>query len=150
MQALMRHKLKLCNSTFNSLFRLSSSSSCFHSSSSPLNSSPLSVSAHSTATNSFTTPWFTIQRRGNRVHASDIRVGNTIGKQGRIYEVLKVDHSHEGRGKATIKVELRDLIQGTKVSQRLGPDEDVEKAYLQEKTFMYMCTDQDGTVVLME
>ncbi|KAK2443120.1 elongation factor P (EF-P) family protein [Trifolium repens] len=152
MQALLRHKLKLCNSTFNSLFRLSSSS-YFHSYTSPLNSSlpsSTSVSAHSTATNSFTTPWSTIQRRGNRVHASDIRVGNTIGKQGRIYEVLKVEHSHEGRGKATIKVELRDLLQGTKVSQRMGPDEDVEKAYLQEKNFMYMCTDQDGTVVLMD
>ncbi|PNY09222.1 elongation factor p-like protein [Trifolium pratense] len=109
MQALMRHKLKLCNSTFNFFFKLSStsSSSYFHSYSSPLNSSlpsSTSVSAHSSAINSFTTPWSTIQRRGNRVHASDIRVGNTIGKQGRIYEVLKVDHSHEGRGKATIKM----------------------------------------------
>jgi hypothetical protein len=76
MQALMRHKLKLCNSTFNSLFRLSSSS-YFHSYTSPLNSSlpsSTSVSAHSTATNSFTTPWSTIQRRGNRVHASDVRI----------------------------------------------------------------------------
>jgi hypothetical protein len=76
MQALLRHKLKLCNSTFNSLFRLSSSS-YFHSYTSPLNSSlpsSTSVSAHSTATNSFTTPWSTIQRRGNRVHASDVRI----------------------------------------------------------------------------
>ncbi|XP_058787177.1 uncharacterized protein LOC131661601 [Vicia villosa] len=145
MQALLKHKLRLFNSNFNSLFRLSSSS-YLHSSPAPLNSLPSS----STATNSFTAPWSTIQRRGNRVFASDIRVGNTIGKQGRIYEVLKVDHSQEGRGKATIKVELRDVLQGTKVTQRLGTNEDFEKAYVQEKSFMYMCTDQDGTVVLMD
>ncbi|CAK8567066.1 unnamed protein product [Lathyrus sativus] len=145
MQALVRHKLRLFNSNFNSLFRLSSSS-YLHSSSAPLNS----PASSSTATNSFIAPWSIIQRRGNRVFASDIRVGNTIGKQGRIYEVLKVDHSQEGRGKATIKVELRDVLQGTKVTQRLGTNEDFEKAYVQEKTFMYMCTDQDGTVVLMD
>nr|XP_027190760.1 uncharacterized protein LOC101506432 isoform X1 [Cicer arietinum] len=153
MQALMRQKLRLCNSNFKSLFRLSSS--YLHSSSSspsPLNSQPFlpSASAHSTATNSFTAPWLTIQRRGIKVAASDIRVGNIIGKQDRIFEVLKVDHSHEGRGKATIKVELRDIGQGNKVTQRLGTDEDIERIYVHEKTFMYMCTDQDGTVVLMD
>ncbi|KAH1253673.1 Elongation factor P [Glycine max] len=64
--------------------------------------------------------------------------------------VLKVDHSHEGRGKATIKVELRDIDQGNKVTQRMGTDEDVERVYVQEKTFMFMCMDSDGTVVLMD
>ncbi|KAI5406521.1 hypothetical protein KIW84_053020 [Lathyrus oleraceus] len=106
MQALVRHKLRLFNSNFNSLFRISSSS-YLHSSSAPLNS----LASSSTATNSFTAPWSTIQRRGNRVFASD---------------VLKVDHSQEGRGKATIKVELRDVLQGTKVTQRLGTNEDFE------------------------
>lgn len=47
-------------------------------------------------------------------------------------------------------MELRDVLQGTKVTQRLGTNEDFEKAYVQEKTFMYMCTDQDGTIVLMD
>lgn len=149
MQAVMKQKLKLLyNSNFKSLFTLSSFK--FHSYSSPLNSLPHSSTSVSTATNSFTTPWSTIQRRGNKIVGSDIRVGKKIGKQGRIYEVLKVEHSHEGRGKATLKVELLDIIQGTKVSQRIATDEEFEKAYIQEKNFMYMCTDQDGTVVLMD
>ncbi|KAG5034793.1 hypothetical protein JHK87_009703 [Glycine soja] len=67
-----------------------------------------------------------------------------------LHQVLKVDHSHEGRGKATIKVELRDIDQGNKVTQRMGTDEDVERVYVQEKTFMFMCMDSDGTVVLMD
>ena len=145
MQSLIRHKSRLCNSNFNSLFKLSSSH--FHSYSSPLKSL---LPAHSTATNSFTAPWFSIQRRGNKVAASDVRVGNLIGQEGHIYEVLRVDHSHEGRGKATIKVELRDIGHGNKVTKRLGTDDNIEKIYVQEKSFMYMCTDQDGTVVLMD
>ncbi|CAL0333087.1 unnamed protein product [Lupinus luteus] len=95
-------------------------------------------------------PCFFIPSRGLRVSGSDVRVGNVIEKQGRIYEVLKVDHSHEGRGKATVKVELRDIAHGNKAIQRIATDEDIERVYVQEKSFMYMCTDQDGTVVLMD
>ncbi|KAL2336162.1 hypothetical protein Fmac_010608 [Flemingia macrophylla] len=147
MQALWL-RLRHSNSNTKSLFRLPSylyySYSC---SSSPLNLNSLPSPP---STSSFTSPWFASQRRGIKVSGSDIRVGNIIGKQGRIYEVLKVDHSHEGRGKATIKVELRDIGQGNKVTQRMGTDEDIERVYVQEKTFMFMCMDHDGTVVLMD
>lgn len=143
-------RLRFSNSNTKSLFKhLYSSYAC---SPSPLNlnSLPSPPSASSTATNLFTSPWSASQCRGIKVSGSDIRVGNIIGKQGRIYEVLKVDHSHEGRGKATIKVELRDIGQGNKVTQRMGTDEDIERVYVQEKTFMFMCMDHDGTVVLMD
>ncbi|XP_047148040.1 uncharacterized protein LOC124820394 isoform X3 [Vigna umbellata] len=95
-------RLMLSNSDNRSLIRLSSYLYSYFRT--PLNFFSLSAPsrASSTATNLFTSPWSSSQRRGIK-----IRVGNIIGKQGRIYEVLKVDHSHEGRGKATIKVELR-------------------------------------------
>ncbi|XP_047148031.1 uncharacterized protein LOC124820394 isoform X2 [Vigna umbellata] len=100
-------RLMLSNSDNRSLIRLSSYLYSYFRT--PLNFFSLSAPsrASSTATNLFTSPWSSSQRRGIKVSGSDIRVGNIIGKQGRIYEVLKVDHSHEGRGKATIKVELR-------------------------------------------
>ncbi|CAJ1847699.1 unnamed protein product [Sphenostylis stenocarpa] len=47
-------------------------------------------------------------------------------------------------------VELRDIGQGNKVTQRMGTDDDIERVYVQEKTFMFMCMDSDGTVVLMD
>ncbi|XP_022634621.1 uncharacterized protein LOC106756046 isoform X4 [Vigna radiata var. radiata] len=95
-------RLMLSNSDNRSLIRLSSYLySYFRTPLSFLSSA--SSRASSTATNLFTYPWSSSQRRGIKVSGSDIRVGNIIGKQGRIYEVLKVDHSHEGRGKATIK-----------------------------------------------
>ncbi|XP_059443767.1 uncharacterized protein LOC132175747 [Corylus avellana] len=94
-------------------------------------------------------PWSVTQHRGMKVSGSDVKVGNVIEKKGRMYQVVKTDHSHEGRGKATIKVELRDIESGNKVSQRLGTDENVEKVYVREQTYMYMCTDRNGTIVLM-
>ncbi|XP_027335637.1 uncharacterized protein LOC113849725 isoform X1 [Abrus precatorius] len=151
MQAL---RLRLSSSEARPLFRLRSyllySSSCCSAALLNLNSLPSPPSASSMSTNLFTFPWSAFQCRGIKVSGSDIRVGNIIGKQGRIYEVLKVDHSHEGRGKATIKVELRDIGQGNKVTQRMGTDEDIERVFVRERTFMFMCMDHDGTVVLMD
>ncbi|KAK7280819.1 hypothetical protein RIF29_08329 [Crotalaria pallida] len=99
---------------------------------------------------SSTPPCFFVPSRGLRVSGSEVRVGNVIEKQGRIYEVMRVDHSHEGRGKATIKVELRDVANGNKAIQRIATNEDIERVHVREKTLMYMCTDPDGTVVLMD
>ncbi|KAL5190802.1 Elongation factor P [Glycine soja] len=164
MQALLlRHRLS--NSNTKSLFRLSS---YFHSSScSPRPFIPSPPSASSIATNLFTSPWSASQCRGIKVSGSDGTFTRYLLLITRpkycqivsikscypslpLHQVLKVDHSHEGRGKATIKVELRDIDQGNKVTQRMGTDEDVERVYVQEKTFMFMCMDSDGTVVLMD
>ncbi|KAF3444393.1 hypothetical protein FNV43_RR14085 [Rhamnella rubrinervis] len=88
-------------------------------------------------------PWSAFFYRELKVGGSGLRAGNVIEKKDRIYEVLKVDHSHEGRGKATIKVELRDIDSGNKVTQRLG-------VFVETKTYIYMCTERDGKVLLMD
>ncbi|BBH04288.1 elongation factor P family protein, partial [Prunus dulcis] len=80
-------------------------------------------------------PWSAIQHRGAVVLGSD---------------VIKVEHSHEGRGKAHIKVELRDVDSGNKTSQRLSTDEAVERVFVETKSYIYMCTDRDGIVLLMD
>ncbi|PON46143.1 Translation elongation factor [Parasponia andersonii] len=80
-------------------------------------------------------PWCAIAARGLKVSGSS---------------VLKVDHSHEGRGKATIKVELRDVDSGNKVSQRFGTEETVERVFVEAKPYVYMCTDRDGKILLMD
>ncbi|XP_004501965.1 uncharacterized protein [Cicer arietinum] len=77
------------------------------SSSSPPPSSPISAPANgttSTLNNLLTAPWSASQTRGLTFSGSDVRVGNLIENRGRAYEVLKLYQSHEGTGKAAIKV----------------------------------------------
>ncbi|CAB4282203.1 unnamed protein product [Prunus armeniaca] len=95
-------------------------------------------------------PWSAIQHRGAVVLGSDVRAGNVIERKDRLYQVIKVEHSHEGRGKAHIKVELRDVDSGNKTSQRLSTDEAVERVFVETKSYIYMCTDRDGIVLLMD
>ncbi|EPS58314.1 hypothetical protein M569_16501, partial [Genlisea aurea] len=66
-------------------------------------------------------------------------------------EVVKAQHTTQGRGGAIIQVELRDVDSGSKVNERMRTDEPVEKIYVQEKSFQYLYTDDEsGNVVLME
>ncbi|XP_015878783.3 uncharacterized protein LOC107415035 [Ziziphus jujuba] len=95
-------------------------------------------------------PWSAFFSRGLKIDGSTVRAGNVIEKKDRIYQVLKVEHSHEGRGKATIKLQLRDIDSGNKVTQRLGTEEAVERVFVETKTYIYMCTDRDGKVLLMD
>ncbi|XP_061369637.1 uncharacterized protein LOC133312456 [Gastrolobium bilobum] len=93
------------------LFRISSNLVAYASTTSSSSlppSPPISTAANgsacapSTLNKFLTAPSFATQTRGITVSGSDVRVGNLIENQGRIYEVLKLYHPHGG--KATIKV----------------------------------------------
>ncbi|KAL3633399.1 hypothetical protein CASFOL_022926 [Castilleja foliolosa] len=121
----------------------------------------------------FESPWVATQHRGARFSGGDygkfcsrkfslllalcstcsclVRPGNVIERRGKIYEVIKADHTTQGRGGAIIQVELRDLDSGSKVNERLRTDEKIEKIFVQEKSLTYLYTDDEtGNIVLME
>ncbi|KAL5980801.1 hypothetical protein ACLOJK_028711 [Asimina triloba] len=133
--------------------------------------------------------WSAIQHRGAKVLGSDVlppfpylpykalsfvRLGNVVQRKGRIYQVLKAQHTQHGRGGATIqvfiyelyfsgfitsisfdyllslrKVELRDVDTGNKVTERFRTDESIERVFVQEKSYTYLYTEGD-TIVIME
>ncbi|XP_072951659.1 uncharacterized protein [Typha angustifolia] len=78
-----------------------------------------------------------------------VRLGNVIQRKGRIYQVLKAQHTQHGRGGATIQVELRDVDTGNKTTERFRTDEAIERVFVEEKSFTYLY--QEGeSVMLME
>uniref|UniRef100_A0A0E0D8J2 Translation elongation factor P/YeiP central domain-containing protein n=1 Tax=Oryza meridionalis TaxID=40149 RepID=A0A0E0D8J2_9ORYZ len=109
-------------------------------------------------------PWAAIQRRGAKMLGSEVKLGNVIQRrvlwittypiplvnlQGRIYQVIKAQHSHQGRGGATIQVELRDVDTGNKITERFRTDEALERVFVEEKSFTYLYQEGDN-VTLME
>ncbi|KAG0569495.1 hypothetical protein M758_6G091000 [Ceratodon purpureus] len=89
------------------------------------------------------------QVRHAKVNGSEVKQGNVIERKGRIYQVLKTQHTQQGRGGATIQVELRDVQSGLKLTERFRTSESIERVFVDEKpyTFLYM---EDSSVVLME
>ncbi|KAI7729181.1 hypothetical protein M8C21_025855 [Ambrosia artemisiifolia] len=62
-------------------------------------------------------PWSANQIRFAKARGSDVRPGNVIERKGKIYQVVKAQHSTQGRGGAIIQVELRDVDSGNKVNE---------------------------------
>lgn len=78
-----------------------------------------------------------------KVLATEIRVGNLIEWDKRIWRVLKSYHVHVGgRGGAFMQVEMKDIEAGTKTNQRIRTEDKVDRAFVEprEMTFLY----QDG------
>ncbi|KAJ3670187.1 hypothetical protein LUZ60_010511 [Juncus effusus] len=94
-------------------------------------------------------PWAAMQTRGAKMLGSDVRLGNVIQRKGRIYQVLKAQHTHQGRGGAIIQVELRDVDSGNKIVERFRTDEALEKVFVEDKTFTYLY-EEGNSVTLME
>ncbi|KAJ3705477.1 hypothetical protein LUZ61_009182 [Rhynchospora tenuis] len=97
----------------------------------------------------FSAPWAATQSRGAKTLGSDVRLGNVILRKGRIYQVIKAQHSHQGRGGATIQVELRDVDTGNKTVERFRTDEAIEKVFVEDKTFTFLYK-EGGSIMLME
>lgn len=78
-----------------------------------------------------------------------MRPGNVIERKGRIYQVIKADHTQQGRGGASIQVELRDVDNGHKVTEKFRTDEALERVFVQDKSYTFLYADGD-IITLME
>ncbi|KAB2028672.1 hypothetical protein ERO13_D05G110400v2 [Gossypium hirsutum] len=107
----------------------------------------LNASTHSLLSSS---PWWSAsQHRGVKVNAIHLRPGNVIEKSGRVYQIVESEHKQRGRGGALMQVELRDVDNGNKVSLRFGPEEPVERVFVEEKSFTCLYTEKN-TAFLIE
>ncbi|XP_034688383.1 elongation factor P [Vitis riparia] len=148
---LSRSLYEAAASSSSSSFSSSSSSSCFRRLGFRTLSSLTSSSNHTPLSRTLlaSSPWSATQLRGAKFLGSDVRPGNCIRRKGRIYQVLKAQHTQHGRGGATIQVELRDIDSGSKVNEKFRTDETIESVFVEEKSFLYLYTDDDN-IVLME
>src|SRR3712207_7082014 len=78
-----------------------------------------------------------------KVEAVEIRVGNLIEWDKRVWRVLKAYHVHVGgRGGAFMQVEMKDIEAGTKTNQRFRTEDKVERAFVDPREMQYLY--QDG------
>ena len=79
-----------------------------------------------------------------KINAIDLKPGNVLEHQNKLWIVLKRELVQPGKGGAFAQVELRDLRGGTKLNERFRTQETVERVRLDEKDmqFLYMEGDQ--------
>src|SRR5437763_12580265 len=75
-----------------------------------------------------------------KINAIDIKPGNVLEHQNKLWLVLRRELIQPGKGGAFAQVEMRDLRGGAKLNERFRTQETVERVRLDEKEmqFLYM------------
>jgi elongation factor P len=84
-----------------------------------------------------------------KIGANDIRVGNILEHNKRLWAVLKTMHTQPGKGGAYMQVEMKDIQDGTKNNIRFRSSETVEKVNLEQVHFQYLY-DEGDTIAIMD
>jgi elongation factor P len=73
-----------------------------------------------------------------KILATEIRAGNLLEFDKRVWRVLKSYHVHVGgRGGAYMQIEIKDIESGQKRNERLSTDEKVERPFIDRRTMTY-------------
>lgn len=84
-----------------------------------------------------------------KINGNEIRPGNVIEHNGGLWAAVKTNAVKPGKGGAFNQVELKNLIDGTKLNERFRASETVERVRLEQKDFQYLYA-QDDMLVFMD
>jgi elongation factor P len=84
-----------------------------------------------------------------KINGNEIRPGYVLEHKDRIWMVVKAEHVKPGKGPAYQQVELKDLVDGTKLNERFRAAETVERARLDERSYQFLY-EEAGHLNLME
>lgn len=83
-----------------------------------------------------------------KINGNEIRPGNVIEHNGGLWVAVKTNAVKPGKGGAYNQVELKNLIDGTKLNERFRSAETVEKVRLEQKDFSFLYDRGDALVFM--
>jgi elongation factor P len=78
-----------------------------------------------------------------KINGNEIRPGNVIQHKGGLWVAVKTHAVKPGKGPAYAQVELKNLIDGTKLNERFRASETVERVRLEQKDYQYLYAEGD-------
>src|SRR5688500_17626410 len=88
------------------------------------------------------------ESRMAKINGNEIRPGNVVNHQDRLWVAVKVDHVKPGKGGAYAQVELKAILGGTKLNERFRSAETVETVELEFRDFTYLYEQGDSLVFM--
>lgn len=83
-----------------------------------------------------------------KINGNEIRPGNVIEHNGSLWAAVKCNAVKPGKGGAFNQVELKNLLDGTKLNERFRAAETVEKVRLEQKDFTFLYEQGDALVFM--
>jgi elongation factor P len=83
-----------------------------------------------------------------KINGNEIKPGNVIVHDGGLWVAVKTMAVKPGKGGAFNQVELKNLINGTKLNERFRSSETVEKVRLEQKDFTFLYEEGNSLVFM--
>lgn len=83
-----------------------------------------------------------------KINGNEIRPGNVVMHQDRLWVAVKVEHVKPGKGGAYAQVELKSIIGNTKLNERFRSAETVERVSLAQRDFQFLYAQGDSLVFM--
>jgi len=83
-----------------------------------------------------------------KINGNEIRPGNVVQHKGGLWAAVKTQAVKPGKGGAFNQVELKNLIDGTKLNERFRASETVEKVRLEQHDHQYLYAEGDMMVFM--
>lgn len=78
-----------------------------------------------------------------KISGNEIRPGNLIKHNDSLWAAVKVQHVKPGKGGAFAQVELKNLLNGSKLNERFRSSETVERVRLEQKDYQFLFASDD-------
>lgn len=83
-----------------------------------------------------------------KISAFDVRVGNLLEYQNKLFRVLKKNHVKPGKGGAFVQIEMKCISDGTKLNERFRSEDKMEKAFIEPRNMQYLYMDGSNYVFM--
>ena len=84
-----------------------------------------------------------------KINGNEIRPGNVIMHNDALWVAVKLQHVKPGKGGAFAQVELKNLINGSKLNERFRSADKVERVRLEQRDYQYL-SEADGMLAFMD
>src|SRR5476651_33899 len=82
------------------------------------------------------------------MRASEIRKGQAVIIDQKLFVVTNADHNTPGNLRAKVQFKMRDVGKGTIIDKRVGATDDIETTNLDTRSVEYLYTDNTGLVFM--
>ena len=82
------------------------------------------------------------------MRASEIRRGQAVIMDGKLYVVTNADHNTPGNLRAKVQFKMRDVLKGTIQDKRVGATDDIQTTNLDSRQVEYLYSDNEGHVLM--
>ena len=82
------------------------------------------------------------------MRASEIRRGQAVVMDGKLFVVTGADHNTPGNLRAKVQFKLRDVSRGTIMDKRVSATEDIDTVNLDRRQVEYLYSDNEGHVLM--